>query len=198
MRWGQNMKQASNRFLQIGLVPLPWFIIFLTLAGMFAPDYNPVASHGSELSLTNGASKYLFQLAAIGSGAAFCIFGISLWLNIQRAISFGAICWIIFGISMISNGLFIVGTPMHGLYGVGIFAIVAPALSAFETKDASLDWPLYFCTIITSLGAIVYLWINLTGNDPEGYRGLTQRIFSSLNSLWPFVFALRFNKLKYG
>lgn len=35
-----------------------------------------------------------------------------------------------------------------------------------------------------------YLWLNLVGADPQGFRGLTQRVFSSINSLWPFLVAL--------
>ncbi|QNG86238.1 hypothetical protein IMCGPPIG_01736 [Stenotrophomonas maltophilia] len=41
-----------------------------------------------------------------------------------------------------------------------------------------------------SIASIVYLWLNVVGVDPEGYRGLTQRVFSSLNSLWPFLVGL--------
>jgi hypothetical protein len=45
-------------------------------------------------------------------------------------------------------------------------------------------------TALVSIAGIVYLWLNVVGADPEGYRGLTQRLFSSINSLWPFVVAL--------
>jgi len=41
-----------------------------------------------------------------------------------------------------------------------------------------------------SIAAVVYLWLNLVGADPQGFRGLTQRLFSSINSLWPFLVAL--------
>jgi hypothetical protein len=43
---------------------------------------------------------------------------------------------------------------------------------------------------MVSVAGIVYLWLNVVGADPEGYRGLTQRVFSSINSLWPFLVAL--------
>jgi hypothetical protein len=32
--------------------------------------------------------------------------------------------------------------------------------------------------------------LNVVGADPDGFRGLTQRLFSSINSLWPFLVAL--------
>ena len=45
-------------------------------------------------------------------------------------------------------------------------------------------------TAMVSVGGIVYLWLNVVGADPDGFRGLTQRLFSSINSLWPFLVAL--------
>jgi ABC-type multidrug transport system permease subunit len=45
----------------------------------------------------------------------------------------------------------------------------------------------YLATALISAAGVVYLWMNLTGNDPGAFRGLTQRIFSSIASAWPFL-----------
>jgi hypothetical protein len=45
-------------------------------------------------------------------------------------------------------------------------------------------------TVFTSPAGVVYRWLNLTGNDPQSYRGLTQRVFSAITSLWPAVIAV--------
>jgi hypothetical protein len=45
-------------------------------------------------------------------------------------------------------------------------------------------------TAVVSIASIAYLWLNVVGADPDGFRGLTQRLFSSINSLWPFLVAL--------
>ena len=184
----------SRISLKFGFMPLIWFIFWLTLAGLFANNYNPLAEHGSVLSLKLGLSHTLFQIAGIGTGIGFCIFSFGLWKLTHKPISFGAMCWFVFGLSMISNGIWKMGDPMHGIYGIGMFALIAPALSAFELPKAQDDKWLYATTIICSVCGIIYLWLNLTGNDPIGYQGLTQRVFSTVNSLWPFVAALRLLK----
>jgi hypothetical protein len=48
----------------------------------------------------------------------------------------------------------------------------------------------YVLTALVSAAGILYLWLNLTGNDPQAFRGLTQRVFSSIGSLWPFAIGL--------
>jgi hypothetical protein len=90
---------------------------------------------------------------------------------------------------MISNGLWPMGSPLHGLYAVGILNLIAPALSLLELRSLRDRTIPYAATVLASLAGIVYLWLNLTGNDPEGYRGLTQRVFSSINAGWPAVIA---------
>src|SRR6478672_10670124 len=47
----------------------------------------------------------------------------------------------------------------------------------------------HFITVFVSLSTCLYLWLNFTGFDPAHAKGLTQRIFSSINALWPAVIA---------
>lgn len=53
-------------------------------------------------------------------------------------------------------------------------------------------------TVFCSLMGVLYLWLILVGLDPEGYTGLTQRIFGSINFLWPLVFAYQALKKDEG
>jgi hypothetical protein len=48
----------------------------------------------------------------------------------------------------------------------------------------------YSVTVLVSIAGVLYMWMNLVGADPQHWRGLTQRIFSSINSLWPATIAL--------
>ena len=82
------------------------------------------------------------------------------------------------------------GNRLHGLYAVGIINLVAPALSLLELRALRDIKSAYIVTVVVSVAGIVYLWLNLMGFDPEGARGLTQRLFSSINSLWPPVIAM--------
>jgi hypothetical protein len=78
---------------------------------------------------------------------------------------------------------------MHGLYGVGIISLLAPTLSLIELRVLRDSSTAYFITVFVSLSTCLYLWLNFTGFDPAQAKGLTQRIFSSINSLWPAVIA---------
>ncbi|CAO3301593.1 hypothetical protein LMG26824_04019 [Stenotrophomonas maltophilia] len=91
---------------------------------------------------------------------------------------------------MLTNGLWPMGHPMHGFYTIGIANIIAPAMSHIELSAWSANRRAYAVTAMVSIAGIVYLWLNVVGADPEGFRGLTQRLFSSINSLWPFLVAL--------
>lgn len=180
----------TRLLLLAGLLPLPWFLVFGSIAGALDPGYSAAAQHVSELTVKPGLSHVLVNVAALGSGLAFVLFAIGLWIEAGRTVSFGAICWAVFGVSMLSNGVWPMGSPLHGLYAVGLLNLVAPTLSLLELRGLRDRAVPFAVTVFVSLAGIAYLWLNLTGNDPEGYRGLTQRIFSSINALWPAVVAV--------
>ncbi len=165
-------------------------MFWTSVAVVFAPGYNPLAQHASELLQAPTPASICARIAAIGSGVGFVAFAIGVWRESGRRIAVGAICWMIFGISMLTNGLWPMGHPMHGFYTIGIANIIAPAMSHIELSAWSANRRAYAVTAVVSIGAIVYLWLNVVGVDPEGLRGLTQRVFSSINSLWPFLVAL--------
>jgi hypothetical protein len=45
-------------------------------------------------------------------------------------------------------------------------------------------------TAFVSVAGVIYLWMNLIGVDPQHLHRLTQRVFSSINSLWPALMAI--------
>jgi len=184
------MLRHSRPLLFAGLIPLPWFLFWTTVAAMLAPGYNPLAQHASELLQAPALASLCARIAAIGSGLGFVLFAIALWRESGRRIAVGAACWMIFGVSMLTNGLWPMGHPMHGFYAIGIANIIAPAMSHIELRAWSANRRAYAVTAVVSIAAVVYLWLNLVGADPQGFRGLTQRLFSSINSLWPFLVAL--------
>jgi hypothetical membrane protein len=180
----------KRAFLAAGLVPLPWFLLWSTIAGMLSPGYQPLAQHASELTLQPGLPHTLLNVAAIGSGLAFVVFAIGLWLESGRTFAAGALCWLLFGIAMTSNGLWPMGTPLHGLYALGVANLIAPALSLLESARLRDNRFALNLTVFVSIAGIIYLWLNLIGADPQNLRGLTQRIFSSINALWPAMIAI--------
>lgn len=182
-------KNLSSYLVKAGLIPLPAWLLLSTVAGFLATDYNPISSHVSVMTLQNGIAHTIANTAALISGMSLILFGIGVWYVSKRIFSAGAICWIIFGISMLANGIWPMGSPMHGLYIIGIFNILAPALSLLDVRNTALQQRLHGITVFCSLAGILYVWILLNGFDPEAYSGLTQRIFGSINFLWPLVFA---------
>ena len=79
---------------------------------------------------------------------------------------------------------------MHGLYGIGLISVLAPALSLIELQLPRDTRAMYLTTVFVSLSTLLYIWLTLAGFDPTHTKGLTQRVFSSINSLWPAVTAM--------
>jgi hypothetical membrane protein len=176
--------------LAAGFIPLQWFLLWSTIAGLLTPGYDALSQHASELTLQSGTARNLLNVAAIGSGGAFVVFAIGLWLESGRRLAIGAFCWLLFGIAMVSNGVWPMGSPLHGLYALGVVNLIAPALSLLESPRLRDNKLAFGVTALVSVCGVIYLWLNLVGADPQNLRGLTQRVFSSINSLWPATMAL--------
>jgi hypothetical membrane protein len=184
---------GGRGLIAAGLVPLPLFLIGIGIAGAMVPGYDWVSQHASELSLASGFGRTLFTITVLLWGASFVAFGLGL-ARLARWRSAGAICWILFGMAMCSNGLWPMGSPMHGLYALGLVSLIAPALCLAEIERLRSLRGLWRVTVFVSLAGIFYLWLNLLGLDPQTQRGLTQRLFSSINSAWPAFVAWRLLK----
>ncbi|MEM0926447.1 MAG: DUF998 domain-containing protein, partial [Planctomycetota bacterium] len=84
----------------------------------------------------------------------------------------------VFGISMISNGLYPMGSPMHGLYGIGLSLAIAPFASIYEWKGTAMPKRYFGLSIAAGIVISLYYWSIVIGLDPPDYRGLTQRTAS--------------------
>lgn len=191
------MKAGAGTYLiKAGYLPFLTWLPIATIAGFFAADYSPIASHVSVMTLEDGTAHLLANIAAISTGIALILFGFGVWKFSRRLFAAGALCWIVFGISMIANGIWPMGGPMHGLYIIGIFNILAPALTLLDIENETLRKKLHGLTVFVSLASMFYLWMLLNGFDPDGYTGMTQRIFASVGYFWPCAFAYSFFKDK--
>lgn len=186
------MDKTEKFLLACGLIPLPLFLLGTGLSGWLATDYSGVSQHASELLAKGGASELLLRITAIGTGSAFMLFSFGLWKKLNYGMAVGALAWSVFGLSMVTNGVWPMGSAMHGLYGLGMFNLIAPAVAHMDLKEFFTRRSHYYMTVLVSVCGIIYLWLNMTGNDPGQYRGATQRLFSSINSLWPFFVAYYF------
>ncbi|WP_294994107.1 DUF998 domain-containing protein [uncultured Stenotrophomonas sp.] len=138
------------------------------------PGYHSASQHLSELGLLPGLPARVLQIVMMVGGAAIIVFSLALLASGRRFAS-SALTSALFGAAMFSNGAFTTGSPLHGLYSIGIFSILTPLLFRVELgADASprMTW----LAPATSLLGVGYLWLMLSGFDPQPYHGLTQRI----------------------
>jgi hypothetical protein len=185
------MNRQYRPFLGAGLIPLPWYLFWSTLGGWQAQKYSAISQHVSELLANGGVPAICERIATIGAGACFVLFGLAVWQRSPLRFSFAAVSWIVFGVSMLSNGIWPMGSPLHGLYAVGIVNVISPAISHLELQKRLIGNGYLLLTLITSFCGVTYLWLNLTGFDPDLYRGASQRLFFSFFAIWPFWVAFK-------
>jgi hypothetical membrane protein len=176
------------------LLPLYFFVPVL-IAGILTADYSAISQHASEITLTENLTAItVLNTGAILTGLSCILLSIGLIRVSKKKNLLSAILLIIFGISMISNGLYPMGSPMHGFYGIGLSMMILPFVSCYEFKGSSIDKKYFPITIIAGLVIFIYFWSMLVGLDPVEYRGLTQRIASVVIFGW--VAYLAFETIK--
>jgi hypothetical protein len=161
------LRQARYLPLAAMLVPVA--------ASWFVPGYSSVSRHMSELEMLGGPVSAITRVAAIVSGASILLFGLGL-LGYSRRYAFTALTAAVFGLSMVSNGVFVMGSPLHGLFGVGLVAVLGPAYFVAESHGIGLPPRARAWLLAASLLTLGYMWLMFSGLDPSPYRGLTQRL----------------------
>ncbi len=158
---------------QAQYLPLGAMLALIAFA-LTVPGYHSLSQHLSELGLMPGLPARAVQVASMLSGTAIIVFSLAL-LGWGRRFALAAFTSTLFGVAMFSNGAFTTGSPLHGMYAIGIFSILMPLLfQAALGADASprMAW----VAPATSLLGMAYLWLMMSGFDPQPYHGLTQRI----------------------
>ena len=179
---------------QAVLIPLLFFIpVFIS--GFLVDGYDLIRQHASEITLTdNNLAKNILSTGAILTGVSCILFSIGLIYSKKKANIFSSILLTFFGLSMISNGLYPMGNPMHGLYGVGLTLMILPFVACYEWKGTRINVNFFSITIVLGLLIFFYFWLILVGLDPINYKGLTQRIASIFIFGWIAYMAYEVNK----
>jgi hypothetical protein len=184
--------QKTKRFLIYQAMSLP-FLWFIPIAiGFFIADYNSISQHLSELAILKSVPLILSiinQIIDLTIAGSITLFAIGLVFYDRNRISFTIVLGLIYGLGMLSNSIFPMGTPLHGFYGLPIYSVIIPAIFALEYGN-SLNSNIFIkVSIIATILNLVYLWANAVGLDPNGYRGLTQRLAIYVINLWYFFAA---------
>jgi hypothetical membrane protein len=171
------------------------FFIPVFVSGYLVDGYNPISQHASEITLTKFETpKAILNIGAILTGLSCILFAFGTLLLSYKRLLLSSILIFIFGISMISNGLFPMGNPMHGFYGIGLSLIMLPFVCCYEMKNVIKEKRFFRLSIFSGIIIFIYFWSMLIGLDPENYRGLTQRLASVVIFGWIAYAAHAINK----
>ncbi|QRM89970.1 DUF998 domain-containing protein [Lacinutrix sp. WUR7] len=179
---------------QATLIPILFFVpVFI--AGFLIEDYNLITQHASEITITDfTTAKAIINSGAILTGLSCILLANGIVINFKRFYT-TSILLAIFGISMISNGLFPMGTIMHGLYGIGFTLMILPFIACYELKNENISKLFFKITMLSGFVIFIYFWSMLVGLDPVNFKGLTQRLASGFIFGWIAYFAYELNKM---
>ena len=182
-----------NLIKQAVLIPLLFFVpVFVS--GILIDGYNFIQQHASEITLTdNSLAKTILNSGAVFTGLSCVIMALGIVLNLKKHY-LSSFLLAVFGVSMISNGMYPMGTAMHGLYGAGLTLMILPFIACYELKNEKVSKLFFRVSLIFGSVIFVYLWSMLVGLDPANYKGLTQRIASMFIFGWIAYFAFELTK----
>jgi len=158
-------------------MPIVYFGTII-LASLFATDYSHLGQHASELAVNNNPmAGNLFNVGIFITGLLLVLYGVGLILKFKLNIIITSLLIGVFGITFLFGAFFKIGSPWHGLYGIGLSVMMLPFAFLFEVGKKKVDRVTKTITLIVALAIFIYFWAMVARLDPMELRGLTQRIF---------------------
>lgn len=170
------------------------FIYFGTviLAAFFAKDYSHWGRHASELAVNASRSAVLiFNTGAAITGLSLILLAAGLLLRFKKQFLLTSILTAVFGITFVFGAIFPIGSPLHGLYGIGMCVMLVPFVFLYEQKDMFSERAIKAISLLAGLLMFLYLWSMVAGLDPVNLRGLTQRLFAVVVFGWFSLISFR-------
>ncbi len=159
------------------------------IVSFMVPGYSSISQHISELALLGYPVAAAQRITAIVTGVSILAFCVGLTLSAPRTFRFTAVTAALFAISMVSNGIFTMRTPLHGLYGLGLFMALVPAFFVAELPWRQGRTAVVSLSLAVAVFNMSYEWLIVSGFDPPGFRGLTQRVATIVIFGWYSVAA---------
>lgn len=161
-------------------LPIVYFGTII-ISGLFAVDYSHFGQHASELAInTSQIAGVIFNVGIFITGFLLFMYGIGLVLKFKLNIAITALLICVFGVTFLFGAFYKIGSPWHGLYGIGLSIMMLPFAFLFELGKKKVDRMTKTIAIIAALGIFVYFWAMVARLDPLELRGLTQRTFGIL------------------
>jgi hypothetical protein len=180
------------RFLIYQAMLLPFLWLIPIIIGFMIPDYDSISQHISEIAINESIPVMLAsinQISSLAIDVSITLFAIGLVFYEKKGISFTVFIGLVYGVGMLSNSIFPMGSPLHGLYGLPMFSVIIPAIFALEYGNGLNSKVFIKCSIVITILNFIYLWASVVGLDPNEYRGLTQRIAIYVINIWYFFAA---------
>lgn len=169
---------------QAVFLPVIYFVPIL-IAGFFAQDYSHWGQHASELGINgNQSAVVFFQTGILLTSLSMFVLATGLILNFGRKFCLTASLIYLFGVTFVSGAIVPIGSPWHGLYGVGMIVMILPFVFMIEKKDLINRRVLGFLSLLAGFLMFFYLWTMVARLDPASLRGLTQRLFGIVVFGW--------------
>lgn len=199
-----NGERVTRLLLAGGLVGLLLFIVVLLIEGATRPGYNAWRHFGSQLSLSDQGWEQIANFLICGVLCVGFALGLRRALHRGRGATWGPILLGIFGLSLISAGIFVTGPALgyppgagirsgpetlhsmiHGLSGLVAFTTLAAACFVLARRFAGdaqwHGWALYSSltgavVLISLISSNVTATLDMNGAWPSAPTGLVQRI----------------------
>ncbi len=150
----------------------------LIIAGLFAHEYSHIGQHASELAInSNKTAVNIFTIGIFLTGLSMVLYGVGLLLKFKQQLSVTSVLVCVFGITFLFGTFYKIGSPWHGLYGIGLSIMMLPFAFLFEVGKENIDRTAKAISIVSAFVIFLYFWAMVARLDPMEQRGLTQRIF---------------------
>lgn len=151
--------------------------------GFFISDFNAFTQSISAVGLESAGYAYTHRAADILIGMSMCAFGIAISL-LKRKVTFSLVLLNLYGVSMISAGVWTLESPLHLLYNLSIVMILTPAVCALELKEEIGSLRFERFSISISLVHVSMFWFIYAGFMPQETSGLINRIWAVVGMSW--------------
>ncbi|WP_439183791.1 DUF998 domain-containing protein [Carboxylicivirga taeanensis] len=158
-------------------VPILYFGTVI-IASLFASNYSHIGQHASELAVNNEQTAVkIFTIGIFTTGLALIFYSLGLLLKFKRQFLLTALLIGIFGLTFLFGACYKIGSPWHGLYGIGLSIMLLPLAFLYELRDKNRTKATETLSILATVVIFLYFWAMIAGLDPMEKRGLTQRLF---------------------
>jgi hypothetical protein len=168
-------------FRVTAVVPLAAMLVIM-IWSLFVPGYSSVGQQLSELDLLHNPIAIADRIISFIVGLPLLAFGLTLLFGKAPRMVFTGAASLLFGACIISTGIFVPGSPLHGLNGVAIVLILVPACYAAELPRRNDARFAVTISLIVAFANLAYVWLLFSHLDRM--PGVTQRMSILIMLSW--------------